>query len=126
MVEETRVSEMITAALGESGAIQNAIQTAVASAIADNGLIKAHIDQALREHLSGPVTAAVQAAVSDSSYSTKADSSFPFRKVLQSMTSSQFSAAWRGMMVDPDHIQAMSDGMGDASMVSILALQRIL
>ena len=46
-----------------------------------------------------------------------------FGKIQEEMSCADYCVTWRAMMVDLDHIQSLSDGISDGSMVTILALQ---
>ena len=121
-MEDSRVRELIQESLGESGAVQSAIQSALASSLGEIGCVKMHVQAALAVFLTGPVKDAIQIVKSEFDFNVRADSEYPFRKVLRNATPAQLASAWRTLMVDPDHIQALGESMHESGVATILAL----
>ena len=122
-MEESRVRELIEESLGEAGAVKLAIQSALSSSIGELGAVKIHVQTALAACLDGPIQDAINKAKSEMALEDRADKEYPYRKILRAATPSLMSAAWRSLMVDPDHIQALSEGLHESGVATILALQ---
>ena len=112
---EEQIKSIIAESLAEGGSILAAIKEQIKNALKEEG----DIQQAIEATVSSAVSEVRQELDRDAS----ADIEFPFRKILRGMNCAEYVATWRSMMVDPDHIQSLSDGIADGSMVTILALQ---
>ena len=121
-MEDSRVRELVKESLGEDGAVTQAIQAAIAASLGELGAVKVHVQAALSSLLAGPVKDAVDKAKSELEFNTRGDQEYPFRKILRDASATQFAAAWRTMMVDPDHIQSLCEGMHESGVATILAL----
>lgn len=137
---ETRVNALIesklTAALQPGGRISVAIEKVVGEAIS-KGVLKGGLIEAgavgvakdiLKEALgpSGNATICAQQqaneAVRAASYEIQSGKHYPYLKHLRSMTPEKFSTAWKGLMTDPDNVDAVIAAMGDQGFASIMAL----
>ena len=121
-MDESRVKELIKEALDENGAVTAAISKAIASALGELGAVKVHVQGALDSFLAGPVKSAIEHAHFANDFDAKADAEYPFRKILRAASAADMSAAWQSLMVDPDHIQSLCDGIQETGLATILAL----
>ena len=122
-MEDARVKELIGEAAAANGAVTVAIQAAIVSSLGDTGAVQMHIQAALAAFLQGPVQEAIDKAKSEFDFDTRGDAEYPFRKILRGASAPQLEAAWQSMMVDPDHIQSLCEGINDNGLATILALQ---
>ena len=122
-VNEERVKALIGEVLAGDRPIAAAISAAVAQAVASGGPftqpVKALIDSAFGEALASG--GSVQ-KVAEASFDVQADHEFPFRAHLRKLTTREFAAAWKALVVDPDHLAALSDAMTEGHMATIMAL----
>ena len=122
-VNEERVKALIAEALSESGPIALAISSTVAQAMVPNGPLEQPVHAAIDEAFAAAsMTGGTIQKVADDSFNQKADAVFPFRAHLRGMTPRDFAAAWRALVVDPDHLAALSDAMSEGPMATIMAL----
>ena len=55
-------------------------------------------------------------------FNVQADAEYPWRSVLRKLSVPEWDAAWKGLVVDPDHVDALSAAMSDSAMATIMAL----
>ena len=122
-MEESRVLELIQESVGEGGAVAKAIQSAFKSSLGELGAVSGHVQNVLAACVAGPIQDAINKAKAEVALDDRADLEYPFRKVLRSATPAQISATWSSLMVDPDHMLALSEGMHESGVAAILALQ---
>ena len=122
---EDQVRALIAVCTEDGGTIHSAIKEQVRAIIAEciqeGNQIHTAIKDQIKESLygDGQIQCAIQGQVCSATELVKeeldkdavADTEFPFRKVLRSTSCAEYTAAGSSMMVDPDHIQSMSDGL---------------
>ena len=121
-MEDSRVCELIKEALAEEGAIRQAMQSSMVSSLGELGAVSVHVQAALSTFLAGPIKEAIEKAKAEIDFDMRGDAAYPFRKVIRAATATQLAAAWQAMMVDPDHIQSLSEGIHESGFATILAL----
>jgi len=132
----------LTTALGEQGVISTrlsqvttyadeAAKSAIERGLEESGDIHTKLIQLVQFESSRAVVAAaspggiIESAVEKlirSEFDKRADAEYPFRAHLRSMTPRDFAAAWKAIVIDPDHMHALNEAMAEGSMATIMGL----
>ena len=124
---DVRTAELITAACDAGGSIHTAINHGIDAtlnpggtlAVAINDAIGAAIAQALSNNPAGDILQAIQG-----DFNQRADHEFPWRARLRALGPVEFANAWKNLVVDPDHLHALSEAISEnPQMATIMALE---
>lgn len=124
---DERVWELIANEFAPGGAIHSAISQLIAASVNNDGVVHTAVTNDVATAVSNSIATEAEGNILHAirnDFDSRADREFPWRAKLRGMGPAEFTAAWKNLVVDPDHLHALSQAISDdPQMATIMALE---